>query len=223
MPIAGIRDAMFLSLVVALTATAAVGLFGALLGRYLAKHRHSKADLIDAFASLPLFLPPTVLGYYLTILVGTQSTVGKFLASVGIEFTFTWLGAALASAVVAFPLMVRSARIAFERIDRQMEEAAALDGADRLQQWRYILLPMARSGLAGGIVLAFARGIGEFGATLMLSGNIPGRTQTMPLAIYEAFTLGDHRTAAVLSAILTGVSLLVVLIGLRLGRKETGE
>lgn len=219
MPIAGLRDALFLSLAVALTATAAVALFGTLLGRYLGKRSNSGADAIDAIASLPLFLPPTVLGYYLTILVGTQSPVGKILASVGIEFTFTWLGAALASAVVAFPLMVRSARIAFEKIDREMEEAAALDGADRFQRWRYILLPMARSGLAGGIVLAFARGIGEFGATLMLSGNIPGRTQTMPLAIYEAFTLGDHRTAAVLSGILTAVSFIVVIIGLRLGRK----
>lgn len=219
MPIAVLHDALFLSLAVAFAATVAVALGGTLLGRYLAKRRSTAADLIDGLASLPLFLPPTVLGYYLTILVGTKSPAGKFLASFGIEFTFTWLGAALASGVVAFPLMVRSARIAFEKIDREMEEAAALDGAGRFQRWRYVLLPVARSGLAGGVVLAFARAIGEFGATLMLSGNIPGRTQTMPLAIYEAFTLGDHRTAAILSGILTGVSLLVVIIGLRLGRK----
>lgn len=219
MPFDGLRDALFLSLLVAVSATAAVAVSGTLLGRYLATRHHGLADLIDALASLPLFLPPTVLGYYLTLLVGTRSAFGKFFASFGIEFTFTWLGAALASAVVAFPLMVRSARIAFEKIDRDMEEAAALDGADRFRRWRHILLPMARSGLAGGIVLAFARAIGEFGATLMLSGNIPGRTQTMPLAIYEAFTLGDDRTAAILSGILTAVSLVVVVTGLRLGRK----
>ncbi|MCE2503759.1 MAG: molybdate ABC transporter permease subunit [Chlorobi bacterium] len=214
----GIRDALLLSLLVASVATVGVALFGGLLGRWLALRRHTGGDIVDALASLPLFLPPTVLGYYLTVLVGRQTPIGGFFAGIGIEFMFTWLGAALASGIVAFPLMIRSSRIAFEGINREIEDSASLDGAGRLARWRYILLPLARSGLAGGIVLTFARAIGEFGATLMLSGNIPGRTQTMPLAIYEAFTLGDDKTAAVLSAILTGVSLVVVFVGLRLGK-----
>ncbi len=215
-----IRDPLLLSLLVASTATLVVGVSGGLLGRWLALRRNVGADLIDGLASLPLFLPPTVLGYYLTLLVGRRAPLGTFFSVFGIEFTFTWLGAALASGVAAFPLMVRSARIAFEGISQEVEDSAALDGAGRLARWRYILLPLARGGLAGGVVLAFARAIGEFGATLMLSGNIPGRTQTMPLAIYDAFTLGDDRTAAILSTILTAVSLVVVLIGLRLGRKK---
>ena len=219
----GIRDALLLSLLVASFATVAVALLGGLLGRWLAVRRHAWGDIVDALASLPLFLPPTVLGYYLTILVGRQSIVGQFFAGIGLEFTFTWLGAALASGVVAFPLMVRSSRIAFEGITQEIEDSASLDGAGGLTRWQYILLPLARSGLAGGIVLTFARAIGEFGATLMLSGNIPGKTQTMPLAIYEAFTLGDNETAAILSMILTGVSLVVVFVGLRLGRRGSQE
>lgn len=216
----GIQSALLLSLLVAGVATLVVGVTGGLLGRWLAVHRGLGVDLVDALASLPLFLPPTVLGYYLTVVVGRQSPLGTLLAEAGIEFTFTWMGAALASAVVAFPLMVRSARIAFSSIDREIEDSVALDGASRSARWRYVLLPLARSGLAGGVVLAFARAIGEFGATLMLSGNIPGRTQTMPLAIYEAFTLGDDHTATILSAILTGISLIVVIAGLRLGRER---
>ncbi|MCB0711103.1 MAG: molybdate ABC transporter permease subunit [Ignavibacteriae bacterium] len=215
-----IRDPLILSLLVASVATLVVGVVGGVLGRWLAVRQGGLSDIVDALASLPLFLPPTVLGYYLTLLVGRQTPVGEFLSSFGVEFTFTWLGAALASGVVALPLMVRSARIAFEGISHEVEDSAALDGAGRFSRWRYILLPLARGGLAGGVVLAFARGIGEFGATLMLSGSIPGRTRTMPLAIYEAFTLGDDETAALLSVILTAVSLVVVVLGLRLGRKR---
>jgi molybdate transport system permease protein len=210
--------ALLLSLLVAASATLVVALTGTLLGRWLSRRHHPLSDLVDGLASLPLFLPPTVLGYYLTLLVGRRTFIGGMLSDIGIEFTFTWLGAALASAVVAFPLMVRSARIAFEGIDRSLEESAALDGATRLGRWSHIVLPLARGGLAGGIVLAFARAVGEFGATLMLSGNIPGRTQTMPLAIYEAFTVGDDATASALSLLLTVISLVVVFVGLRLGR-----
>lgn len=214
-----VRDALVLSLIVASVATTAVAILGTALGRHLARARHPVVNLIDALAMLPLFLPPTVLGYYLTLLMGRRGIIGGFLSGLGIEVTFTWIGAVMASGVVAFPLMVRSARTAFEGIGREVEESAAIDGASRAQRWRHILLPLARSGLMGGIVLSFARAIGEFGATLMVAGNIPGRTQTMPLAIYEAFTVGDDGTAATLSLILTGVSIVVVLIGLQVGRR----
>ena len=173
--------------------------------------------MLDALASLPLFLPPTVLGYYLTLLFGRSGPFGEALGGLGIEITFTWAGAAIAGAVVAFPLMVRSARIAFSSIDPELERAAELDGASRWNRWRYIILPLARSGLIGGLMLSFGRAIGEFGATLMIAGNIPGRTQTLPLAIYEAFTLGDDEAATIMAVILTGVSVVVVFVGLRRG------
>jgi molybdate transport system permease protein len=215
----GIWSALRLSLLVATTATLGVGILGAWLGRHLARRRYRGKELLDAATSLPLFLPPTVLGYYLTILAGRNGWFGPVLSSLGIEIIFTWIGAALASAVVALPLMVRSARIAFEAVDGELEESAALDGATRFQILRHIVLPLARNGLAGGLALAFARAIGEFGATLMLAGNIPGRTQTMPLAIYDAFTVGDDHAAMTMSLILTSVSLTVVLLALRLGRR----
>lgn len=215
-----ITDALLLSLQIALVAMLGAGVAGGLLGRYLARRRGPSSDLLDAFASLPLFLPPTVLGYYLTILLGRNGPLGGPLAAIGIEVTFTWLGAAIAGMIVAFPLMVRSARIAFEAIDPELERAAELDGASGLDRWRYVILPLARAGLAGGLMLSFGRAIGEFGATLMISGNIPGKTQTLPLAIYEAFTLGENSAATVMALVLTGVSILVVLIGLRMGGRD---
>jgi molybdate transport system permease protein len=214
--------ALAISLKVSAVATAVVAVVGGLLGRHLARRRYPGKELLDAITSLPLFLPPTVLGYYLTLLVGRGGVLGEPLSALGIEFTFTWLGAALASAVVSFPLMVRSSRIAFESIERELEDHASLDGANRWQSLLHVALPLARNGLAGGIALAFARAIGEFGATLMLSGNIPGRTQTMPLAIYDAFTTGDDRAAMTMALILTVASLVIVAVGLRLGAKGRG-
>jgi molybdate transport system permease protein len=214
-----ILDALLLSLSIAAIATTVVGLFGSLVGRYLAQQRlgghAARADVIDAISSLPLFLPPTVLGYYLTLLFGRSGPLGELLGRVGIEVTFTWIGAAIAGAIVAFPLMVRSARIAFSSIDPELERAAELDGASRRNRWRYVILPLARGGLTGGLMLSFGRAIGEFGATLMIAGNIPGRTQTLPLAIYEAFTLGHDESATMMALILTGVSVVVVFVGLR--------
>lgn len=219
---ARIFDALLLSLSIAAIATVVVGLLGGLVGRYLAQQRRrghaGRADVIDAISSLPLFLPPTVLGYYLTLLFGRSGPFGELLGAVGIEVTFTWVGAAIAGAVVAFPLMVRSSRLAFSSIDPELERAAELDGASLADRWRYVILPLARSGLTGGLMLSFGRAIGEFGATLMIAGNIPGRTQTLPLAIYEAFTLGDDNAATLMAVILTGVSIGVVFVGLRRGR-----
>lgn len=212
-----VLDALLISLKVASVATIIIALLGTLIGRHLARRRYRGKDLVDAATMLPLLLPPTVLGYYLTVIFGRRAPLGSFLASIGIEFTFTWLGAALASAVVALPLMVRASRSAFEGVDRDLEAAAAIDGAGHWGTFFHISLPLARNGLMGGVALAFARAAGEFGATLMLSGNIPGRTQTMPLAIYDAFTLGDDAAAMMMSLLLTGVSLVVIVISLRLG------
>lgn len=215
-----VLDALLISLKVASVATLVVALFGTLIGRHLARRHYRGKNIVDAITMLPMLLPPTVLGYYLTIVIGRRAALGSFLASIGIEFTFTWYGAALASAIVALPLMVRAARAAFEGVDRDIEFAAAIDGAGHWRTFLHITLPLARNGLMGGIALTFARAIGEFGATLMLSGNIPGRTQTMPLAIYDAFTLGHDGDALLLSLVLTAVSLIVVVISLRLGSNK---
>ncbi|HVZ38492.1 MAG TPA: molybdate ABC transporter permease subunit [Candidatus Kapabacteria bacterium] len=210
-------DALGISLKVALVSTCVVGIVGGLIGRHLARHNYHGKVFLDALLMAPMFVPPTVLGYYLTLLFGPKAPLGSALASIGIEVAFTWLGAALASAVVALPIMVRAARIAFESIDREVEDAAAIDGAGRWRTLLHIALPLARNGLISGAALAFARAVGEFGATLMLSGNIPGRTQTIPLAIYEAFATGDDNAAMTLSILLTVVSLVVITVSLRLG------
>lgn len=215
-----LRSSLTISLQVAAAATALVAICGTWAGRHLARREYRGKELVGGLTLLPLFLPPTVLGYYMTLLFGRRGPLGILAGTVGIDFTFTWLGAALASAAVAFPLMVQAARSAFEHIDRDLEDAAALDGAGRRKIFLHISLPLARNGLLSGVALTFARAIGEFGATLMIAGNIPGRTQTLPLAIYDAFTLGDDTLALHLALLLSGVSLAVILIGFRLGRSR---
>lgn len=169
--------------------------------------------------ALPLVLPPTVTGYYLLVLLGRRGWLGQPLFEFsGWSIPFTWVACAVAAAVMAFPLMVRAARVAFEEIDRRHLLTAASLGHGRASVFFRIALPLARRGLTAGIVLAFARALGEFGATLMLAGNVPGSTQTLPLAIYEAVVTGEDRTALTLSFLLTGVSVGVILIAGRLGR-----
>lgn len=208
-------SALFLTLQVALVATVMVAVVGTLLGRWLARRSGVWRDVVDLVVMLPLLLPPTVLGWYLTRLFGRTRPVGALLEEIGLGVMFSWRGAVLASAVVALPMMVRAARTAFESIDRTLEEAAAIDGAVGFQQWRKLLLPLAARGLAGGAALAFARAAGEFGATLMLGGNIPGQTQTLSLALYDAFNRGDDVAAHTLALLLVAVSALVMLATLR--------
>ncbi|MGH2437104.1 MAG: molybdate ABC transporter permease subunit, partial [bacterium] len=165
-------------------------------------------------------LPPTVLGYYLLVTLGRQSALGRLFETVtGEPLVFTWQGAVIAAAVAAFPYIVRTGRAAFEQVDMSAREAARIDGAGRTQQFFFVLLPLARRGISAGIALAFARALGEFGATLMVAGNIPGRTQTMPLAIYDAVQAGAWDAARVMVAILTGLAIGVLLIVGRLGGK----
>jgi len=207
-----IASALLLSLVVASLATAlAVGL-GTAAGWLLARRAFAGRELVDALLSLPLVLPPTVTGYYLLVVLGRKGPLG------GLGIPFTLAACVAAATVMAFPLVVRAARVAFEEIDpRQRLAAASLGSGSVATMWR-VELPLARRGLAAGAALAFARALGEFGATLMLAGNIPGRTQTLPLAIYEAAMTGENTAALVLSVALTAVSVLVLLIVGRLGR-----
>jgi len=214
-----ILSALRLSLAASVLATAAVAIAGTLAGWLLARREFRGRELLDALLNLPLVLPPTVTGYYLLVALGRGGLLGAPLYRItGWSVTFTWVACVVAGAVMAFPLMVRSARVAFEETDRRHEIAAASLGHGWLSTFAFVSLPLARRGLAAGVILSFARAVGEFGATLMLAGNIPGRTQTLPLAIYDAVISGQDRAAASLAVMLTAVSVAVMLAAGRLGR-----
>ncbi len=209
---------LLLSLRVATFATAAAALTGTLLGFVLAEGRFSGRRVLESITALPLILPPTVLGYYLLVTLGRRSTLGGLVERVtGVPLVFTWQGAVVAAAVASFPYVVRTARAAFEDVEPAVREAARIDGASRSQQLLFVLLPLARRGIAAGVALAFARALGEFGATLMVAGNIPGRTQTMPIAIYDAVQAGQWDLASILVGVLTVVAVAALLLVSRLG------
>jgi molybdate transport system permease protein len=162
---------------------------------------------IDGILTLPLVLPPTVVGFFLLLIFGRRSLLGHALESVGITIVFSWPATVIAATVVAFPLMYRTALGAFEQVNPTLLQAARALGASEWRVFRRVLFPLAAPGVVAGTVLAFARAMGEFGATLMLAGNIPGRTQTMPIAIFSAVEGGDMRMAAVWVALIVAISL----------------
>ena len=217
-----IRDALLLSLWVTLVATAAVAVVGTISGYLISRRRFPGRGLLEACLSLPLVLPPTVTGYYLIVLLGRRGLLGETLLDwTGFAVPFTWVACVVAAALMAFPLMLRSALVAFESIDPRQILAAASLGHGRLSTFFRVLIPMARKGLLAGVVLSFARALGEFGATLMLAGNIPGRTQTLPLAIYEAALSGEDRQALLMAGALTLISVVVMILAGRLDRKTS--
>ena len=202
-----IWEPLKLSLLVVTVATAIIATLGLALGLLLAKGRFRGQELLASFFTLPLVLPPTVSGYYLIVLLGRHGLIGEPLYNLtGWSIAFTWQAAVIAAVVLALPLMVLSARAAIESVNPQFEIASYTLGKSWLATFFLITLPLARRGILAGIVLSFTRALGEFGATFMLAGNIPGRTQTMPLAIYEAVISGEDKRAQVLAVILTGVS-----------------
>lgn len=191
-------DPLRLSLQIAGLATLFSLLAGVAAARLLARRHGPLPALLDALCSLPLVLPPTVLGYYLILLLGRQGWAGSRLAELGINMIFSWQGAVVAATVVVFPLIYKSARAALEAVDINLEHAARTLGASEWRIFMVISLPLAWRGLMAGAMLAFARGMGEFGATLMIAGNIPGKTQTLALAIYDAFQAGNDTLATAL-------------------------
>ncbi|HWZ49227.1 MAG TPA: molybdate ABC transporter permease subunit [Herbaspirillum sp.] len=199
----GIWVPLLLSLKVAGWATLINLVLGVAAAFALARWRSRWRELVDAVLTLPLVLPPTVLGYYLLVLLGRRSPFGQWLAQFGIQFIFTWQGAVAASTVVAFPLVLKAARTAFEQVDPQLEDAARVLGVSEAGIFFRVTLPLARKGIAAGALLAFARALGEFGATLMVAGSLPGRTQTLSVAIYEAVQAGDDTTAAIMVVIIS--------------------
>lgn len=202
---------LLLSLKVAGWATLLATVAGTGAAYGLSRWRWPGRNLLDAILTLPLVLPPTVLGYYLLVLLGRRGVIGETLAGWGIELVFTWQGAVIAAAVVAFPLVFKSARAAFDNVDGQLENAARVLGVGEAGVFLRVTLPLAARGIAAGVLLAFARALGEFGATLMIAGNLPGRTQTLSVAIYEAVQAGDDATANLL-VLVTSVTCVVVLL-----------
>jgi molybdate transport system permease protein len=217
-------EALHLSLRVALTATAVSLPAGVALGYLLARRQFWGKALVETLLNLPLVMPPVVTGYLLLVLLGRKGLLGQYLDRwFGVSLAFTWQGAALASAVMAFPLMVRAVRVAFAAVDPRLEQAARTLGAGRYETFFRVSLPLARRGVIAGAVLAFARGLGEFGATIMLAGNIPGQTQTIPLLIHsQSASPGGLEASArlVVASVLIAAAALVVAEWLERGRKD---
>jgi len=193
--------ATFLSLILGVTAAYA-----------LARWRFFGRDLVDAMCTLPMVMPPTVLGYYLLVFIGRRGVVGQWLQETfGITLMFTWQGAVIAATVVAFPLVFKSARAALESVGKQYEEAARTLGQNELAVFLRVSLPIAFRGILSGGMLAFARAMGEFGATLMVAGNLPGRTQTLSLAVYSAVQAGNDALANSLVLIISIVCVIILM------------
>ncbi|WP_312909761.1 molybdate ABC transporter permease subunit [Stutzerimonas nitrititolerans] len=209
--------ALALSLKVAGWATAITLVLGVAVGYLLARKRFPGHELLDTLLTLPMVMPPTVLGYYLLVLMGKRSAFGAWLhESFGINLIFTWQGAVIAASVVAFPLVFKPARAAFEAVDGQLEQAARVLGISELAVFFRVTLPLAWRGILAGVLLAFARALGEFGATLMVAGSIPGKTQTLSIAVYEAVQAGQDDVANLLVLITSAVCVTVLLLAGRL-------
>lgn len=220
-------QAIILSLKVSTVAVIISLPFGIFMAWLLVRVRFPGKSLLDSIIHLPLVLPPVVVGYLLLISMGRRGFIGEWLYDwFGFSFTFSWRGAALASAVVAFPLMVRAIRLALEAVDQRMEQAARTLGASPIRVFFTITLPLSMPGIIAGIVLAFARSLGEFGATITFVSNIPGETRTIPLAMYTLIeTPGAEMDAArlcVIAIILALVSLMASEWLTRWGRKRLG-
>jgi molybdate transport system permease protein len=206
-----------LTLRVASLATLFALVAGVLMAWLFSRYRFPGRNGLDAILTLPMVLPPTVLGYYLIVLVGRNGIIGRWLESTfGITLMFTWQGAVIAAALVAFPLIFKSARAALENVGPKYENAARTLGCGEWQVFLRVSLPLAIRGIMAGTMLAFARAMGEFGATLMIAGNLPGRTQTMSLAVYSAVQAGDDALANGLVLVVSVVCVSILWLASRL-------
>ena len=204
--------ALALTLKVAGCATLLNLVLGVGFGFLLARRRFPGRDLLDAVFTLPMVMPPTVLGYYLLVLLGRNGPLGHWLLQTfNINLIFTWQGAVIAATVVSFPLVFKSARAAFEAVDPQFEQAARVSRVGEVGVFFRVTLPLAWRGILAGLLLSFARATGEFGATLMVAGSIPGKTQTLSIAVYEAVQAGQDNVANFL-VLVTSVTCIAVLL-----------
>jgi molybdate transport system permease protein len=203
---------VWLSLRVSLTATLLTLACGVPMAWLLARKATILKDVLGGIVVAPLVLPPTVLGYYLLTIIGAGGPVGRVLESAGIELAFTWRAAVLAAAVGSIPLLIKTVQTGFESVDARLEQAARTLGRSEWSIFWSVTLPLSWRALVAGTVLAFCRALGDFGITLMVAGSIPGRTQTLPLAIYD-FVQADRMREANVLAMLTVVAVIVLLVG----------
>lgn len=211
---------MRLSLQVAAVATIFVIIVGIAVAYFLARKNFRGKELLDILFTLPLVLPPTVVGYYLIIAFGRNGFIGQYVYDLtGWSIMFTWYAAVLASFVVALPLMIKTTRAAIESVDKNLINASYTLGHPEFETAVRVILPLAGKGILAGAVLSFARALGEFGATLMLAGNLPGKTDTMPLAIYSLAGSGDWEKAAGMVLLLTLMAALFLYLANRFSRK----
>lgn len=202
---------LFLSLKIAGVSIIFIALFGISIAYFMSKKEFYGKSVVEAIFLLPLVLPPTVMGFGLLLLFGKNGPIGRFLAEYGFSVIFHWTGAVIAAIVVSFPMMYQSAQAAFKVMDPRLEKAAMTMGASKWKIFFTITLPIVWPGLLAGIVLAFARALGEFGATLMLAGYIPGKTDTIPLVIYFAVQNGQMAKAAFWVGIIVAVGFITIL------------
>lgn len=213
---------LILTLKVAGLATLGALFLGVVAAYVLSRWTFPGRDWCDAVLTLPLVLPPTVLGYYLLVLIGRRGVLGEWLLETfGITLMFTWQGAVLAASVVSFPLVFKSARAALEGVDHTLEQAARTLGQSEWAVFRRVTLPLAMRGILAGTMLAFARAMGEFGATLMVAGNLPGRTQTLSLAVYSAVQAGNDRLANTLVVVISLMCILILVVTSKLVKPKT--
>ncbi len=220
-------DALALSLRVSFWATLISLPFGVFVAYALARWRFPGRQLVNGLVHLPLILPPVVTGYLLLLTFGLQGPLGGMLAQIGIVFAFRWTGAALAAGIMAFPLMVRAIRLSIEAVDPKLEQAGATLGASRPFVFATITLPMILPGIIAGAILAFAKAMGEFGATITFVSNIPGQTQTLPSAVYAFLQVPGGETAATRLVIISiviamGALLLSEYVGRRAAQRVAG-
>jgi molybdate transport system permease protein len=209
-----VKNAIFLSLITAGTATGIIVLFGTPLAYLNARVSYPGRDFIETLLDLPIVLPPSVAGLALLVLFGRRGLIGAYLNNLGITIIFTTFAVVLAQVFVAGPLYIRQAKTAFAMVDQVYESASRTLGAPPLTTFMKVTIPLAWTGLVSGVILGFARAIGEFGATIMVAGNLPGKTQTMPLAIYGMMQ-SDLTASIALSLVLIGISC-IILVAIRI-------
>lgn len=197
---------LWISVKTAAVSTCLTFVLGIAAAKAVTSMKKGKA-VADSILSLPLVLPPTVLGFFLLLLFGKNSVLGRLLAEFDVTVIFTWQGAVIAATAASFPIMYRTVRGAFEQVDRELVDAAVQLGCSRAQTFIYVWIPLAWQGIASGLTMSFARALGEFGATIMIAGNLPGKTRTMSVAVYTAMQSGDRELAFRWTAVILALSL----------------
>ena len=203
---------LWISLKTAFLATIITSIIGIFISYKMANYKGRGRGFIDGIFTLPLILPPTVIGFFLLLICGKNGFVGKIFMSFNKNIIFSWSATVIAATVVAFPMMYRTCRSAFEQIDKNMISAARTLGLSETKIFFKIAMPLAWPGIIGGLVLSFARALGEFGATLMIAGNIPGKTQTMPLAIFFQVQAMNYKGAMLWVATIVAISVVMILV-----------